>query len=52
LRLFAADHAVLRIQLLEPIASVGGQRSSLARQARAAIEAALGDEPRTDRQAA
>jgi len=52
LRLFAADHAVLRIQLLEPIASVGGQRSTLARQARAAIEVALGDEPQTDRQAA
>lgn len=52
LRLFAADRAVLQIRLLEPIASVGCQRSALARQARTAIEAALGEESITDRQAA
>lgn len=52
LRLFAADRAVLQVQLLEPIAIAGGQRSHLARQARAAIEAALCDEPVTGRQAA
>lgn len=41
LRLLAADRAVVRIQLLTPIVAQGGERSALARQARAAIEDAL-----------
>ncbi len=40
-RLFAGDSAEVRIQFLEPIASLGRSRSQLADEARAAIQRAL-----------
>lgn len=41
LRLLAADVSEVQIQLLAPIATTDGERSALARQARAAIDSAL-----------
>jgi len=50
-RLFAGDIAEVRIQFLEPIATLGRSRSQLADQARAAIEDALYGERETARAA-
>ena len=50
-RLFAGEIAEVRIQFLEPIASLGRSRSQLADQARACIERALYGEPEAARAA-